>query len=136
MTNIDNPLESYKPAQLAQCLTHKSTEIYGQSYVGHVPRVDTVNALAGKEADFTHAEYFGSFRQYHEHGLPHSLPAEYQKQILLDPKVIELTTEIENARAISDESEAKRLQNRQDNVKRKVYLKKLAQFKSEWVQNQ
>ena len=136
MANIDNLLERYSPAQVAQCLTHRSTEIYGESYVGHVPRVDTVNALAGKEADFTHAEYFGSFRQYHEHGLPHNLPAEYQKQILLDPKVIELTTEIEKARAIGDESEAKRLQNRQGNAKRKVFSEKLARFKSEWVQKQ
>ena len=136
MANIDNLLERYSPAQVAQCLIHRSTEIYKELYVGHVPCVDMVNVLTGKEADFMHAEYFRSFHQYHKHGLPHNLPAEYQKQILLDLKVIKLTTEIEKARAIGDESKVKQLQNRQGNAKKRVLSKKLAQFKSEWVQKQ
>ena len=110
---------------------HSSTEIYGESYIRHVLCVDTVNILADKEADFMHAEYFRSFCQYHEHGLPHNLPAEYQKQILLDLKVIKLIIKIKKARAISNESKAKWLQNRQGNMKRKVLSEKLAQFKSE-----
>ncbi|KAL2782402.1 hypothetical protein BJX66DRAFT_199881 [Aspergillus keveii] len=53
--------EKYTRAQVAQVLTHKSQEIYGQDYVAHITRVDTVNSLLGKEPDTTLADYFQGF---------------------------------------------------------------------------
>ncbi|KAL4861066.1 hypothetical protein BDV12DRAFT_191321 [Aspergillus spectabilis] len=89
--------EKYSRAQVAQVLTHKTQEIYGQDYVAHITRVDTVNSLLGNEPDTRLADYFQRFGQFNERGLPSELPAEQQEWNImtrgkLSPDVIERIT--------------------------------------------
>jgi hypothetical protein len=115
-------------------LTHKTQEIYGQDYVAHITRVDTVNSLLGNKPDTTLADYFQGFGQFNERGLPSELPAERLIELQYDPTLMEIDREIEVAKACGSAKEIKNLEKRKKNERKKMYTAELKKFQVEWVQ--
>ncbi|KAL4861637.1 hypothetical protein BDV12DRAFT_190940 [Aspergillus spectabilis] len=113
---------------------HKTQEIYGQDYVAHITRVDTVNSLLGNEPDTRLADYFQGFGQFNERGLPSELPAEWLIELQYGPTLMEIDREIEVAKACGSAKEIKNLEKRKKNEQKKMYTAELKKFQVEWVQ--
>lgn len=107
--------------------------MYGRDYVAHCSSISTVDEVLGEAPNTTHIEYFQSYSQFHEEGLPRKLPAADEEKVECEAQLIQLR------QRISDLSDADRIADlrREYNVaKSRLRAKALRRYQTEWVQKQ
>lgn len=115
---------------MAQLLTHRSEQIYGDNYLASCSGVDVVNAMRGNAVDNLLIDYLQGYEQFHENGLPHRLPFEEQLKLDEHPDLVAIDRKIENA-ALPDER--RRLQKERSAFKRQLHPKALHDYHDRWV---
>lgn len=66
---------------IAQTLAQKSNAIYSRDYIAHCSSISTTDQALGEVEDITHIDYFQSYSQFHEAGLPHKLLAMHEEEV-------------------------------------------------------
>lgn len=96
--------EHYSSAMVAQVLTQKDDNVYGRDYVAHCSSISTVDEALGEEEDTTHIDYFQSYAQFHETGLPRKLLAIHEENVEQDPELIQLKLRISDLKGRAEDS--------------------------------
>ncbi|KAL3434604.1 hypothetical protein BDV09DRAFT_195641 [Aspergillus tetrazonus] len=125
--------EKHTSAKVAQVLRQRSDAVYGRDYVAHCSSISTVDEVLGEAPNTTHIEYFQSYSQFHEEGLPRKLPAADEEEVECEAQLIQLR------KRISDQSDADCIADlrREYNVaKSRLRAKALRRYQTEWVQKQ
>ena len=129
--------EHYSSAMVAQVLTQKNNNVYSQDYVTHCSSISTVDEVLGEEEDTTHIDFFQSFAQFHETGLPYKLLTVHKENIKQDPKLIQLKLYISNLKGRAEDSELLvKLRTKYGVARARLQASALQQYQTAWVQEQ
>lgn len=130
-------LEHYSSAMVAQVLTQKDDKVYGQDYVAHCSSISTVDEALGEEEDTTHIDYFQSYAQFHETGLPCKLLATHEESIEKNPELIQLKLRISGLKGkVEDSGILSKLRTEYGVAKARLRVSALQQYQTDWVQEQ
>lgn len=130
-------LEHYSSAMVAQVLTQKDDKVYGQDYVAHCSSISTVDEALKEEEDTTHINYFQSYTQFHETGLPCKLRAIDEENVEQDPKLMQLKMRISDLKGKGEDSGLLlRLRSDYGVAKAQLHVSALHQYRTAWVQEQ
>ena len=89
---------------VAQVLTQKDNNVYGRDYVAHCSSISTVDEALEEEEDTTHIDYFQSYAQFHETGLPCKLLAIHEENVEQDPELMQLKMRISDLKGKGEDS--------------------------------
>lgn len=130
-------LEHYSSAMVAQVLTQKDDNVYGRDYVAHCSSISTVDEALGEEEDTTHIDYFQSYAQFHETGLPCKLLAIHEESVEQDPELIQLKLRISGLKGkVEDSGLLLKLRTEYGVAKARLRASALQQYQTAWVQEQ
>ena len=79
---------------VAQVLMQEDDNVYSWDYVMHCSSISTVDEALGEEEDTIYINYFQSYTQFHETGLPCKLLVIHEESVEQDPELIQLKLHI------------------------------------------
>lgn len=130
-------LEHYSSAMIAQVLTQKDNNVYSRDYVAHCSSISTVDEALKEEEDTTHIDYFQSYTQFHETGLPCKLLAIHEESVEQDPELIQLKLRISGLKGkVEDSGLLLKLRTEYEVAKAQLRASALQQYQMAWVQEQ
>lgn len=114
-------------------MAHQGPGTFPEHYQAHCSSIDTVSAVLDEKDQSDHIEYFQSYAQFHERGLPGELPAEIKESILEKPDMVEMRVRIESFEQSDDEESLKnvKLEYRKALVRHRLF--ELKQYQNRWV---
>ena len=86
--------ERYTEVERSQHITQADPRVYGDSYVANTSSVDGKSAFLNEVAQHDHIDFFQSFAQFREEGLPTNLPAERETAVRKDPALLILEARV------------------------------------------
>ncbi len=84
----------YTEVERSQHINQTDPRVYGQSYVANTSSVCGKSAFLDEVAQHDHVDYFQSFANFREKGLPTKLPAEKEDAIRRDSQFLKLESEV------------------------------------------
>ena len=122
---------------VAQVLTQKDDNVYGRDYVAHCSSISTVDEALEEEEDTTHIDYFQSYAQFHETGLPCKLLAIPEENVEQDPELMQLKMRISDLKGKGEDSGLLlELRSEYGVAKARLRASALQQYQTAWVQEQ
>ena len=122
---------------VAQVLMQEDDNVYSWDYVMHCSSISTVDEALGEEEDTTHIDYFQSYTQFHETGLPCKLLAIHEESVEQDPELIQLKLCISGLKGkVEDSGLLLKLRAKYAVVKAQLHALALQQYQTAWVQEQ
>ncbi|PLB48229.1 hypothetical protein P170DRAFT_360496, partial [Aspergillus steynii IBT 23096] len=121
-------------APVSQIYAHRSESTYPEHYQAHCSSIDTVGDVLDEGEETYHIEYFQSYRQFREVGLPCELPAEMEVAIMKMPEIVEARDRIKQLLDNADHFGAAEEEQEYRKLYTRIQLSELHRFQHEWVQ--
>ncbi|CAL5871597.1 uncharacterized protein PFLUO_LOCUS5850 [Penicillium psychrofluorescens] len=114
-------------------MAHRGLETFPEHYQAHCSSIDTVSAVLDEEDQSDHIEYFQSYVQFYERGLPGELPADIKESILKNQDMVEMRARMKLFEQSHDEESLKieKMEYRKTLARKR--LLELKQYQNRWV---